>query len=245
MSRRRSRADQSEESGSITSAITKINTDRSSEILVSQTPHQQHRHHNDERIMPQRKKRRTILESLQTMSLKSTSNHSNAGCCDSSDDEGNSSCATGGSLLHDDGNHYGDEESMGSGTDEEEDVLLSDQEKVHRDIMYQLATGKTRSDQQIDGTSSNQRQDVVQDRIEQMIRQSRLRAAAALAVAKSTDDFDVAVRRSSSNTLMMDMDVEPSLLQLKRSNSLPGNVGGPTEARPPLETIEVEIEAEV
>jgi hypothetical protein len=198
-------------------------------MLVSQTPH----HRNEERSMPQRKKRRTILESLQTMSLKTSA-------VDSSDDEGNSSCATGGSLLHDDGNNYGDGESMGGSTEgEEEDVLLSDQERAHRDIMYQLATGKTRTDPSSTAGESSQRKDVVRDRIEQMIRQSRLKAAAA--AQTTTDDFDVAVRRDM-------MDVDPSSLpsmRMKRSTSLPRNFEGPAESRPPLETIEVEIDAEM
>lgn len=211
-------------------------------MLVSQTPqqHAHNRHHRDERTMPRRKKRRTILESLQTMSLKTTPLTATAALAtssngDSSEDDGNSSCATGGSLLHDDGHRFcdGTTSSMGSSNaEDDEEVLLSDQEKVHRDIMYQLATGKTPS-----STGDPQRQDVVRDRIEHMIRQSRLRAAAT-----ATDDFDVAVRSPSSNDLMM-MDVEPPFLttmRIKRSNSLPRNFEAP-----PLETIEVEIDVEV
>jgi len=154
----------------------------------------------NQRGLPCRKKRRTFLESFQTMTLKTSR--------DSSDD-GNSSCATGGSLNAEEED---DSESLGS-----EEVVLSDQEKAHRAIMYQLATGKTQD---------QRRSDAVRDRLEHMIRLSRLKAA--------TDDFNVEFRRDDAN--MMDL---KSAATLKRSNSLPRNFEVSEE--PPVETIEVEM----
>jgi len=158
---------------------------------------------------PSRKRRRTFLESFQTMSLIKTS--------DNESDGGNSSCATGGSLNHtdDDGcvedTDYDDESSM-----EQEDVVLTDQEKVHRAIMYQLATGK----------NPVKPVDVVRDRLEQMIRQSRLQAAVA------QDDFHVEFQREG-NTMM---DVEP--MEIKRSSSLPRNFDQ-FDGAPPIDIVEV------
>jgi hypothetical protein len=95
--------------------------------------------------------------------------------------------------------------------------LLSDQEKVHREVMYQLVTGKKKPEQ---------RRDVVSDRIEQMIRQSRFKAAS------SQDDFHIQLGRDHE---VMDVD-NPS--PLKRSASLPPDyMEGSCD--PPMETIEV------
>ena len=157
-------------------------------------------------ILPCRKKRRTFLESFQTMAIKSSSGDSSG--------EDDSSCATGGSVAGSDD----ETESLG----DDDDVLLSDQEKAHRAIMYKLVTGKVNNK-----TSSN----VVTERIEQLIRLSRLKAAAT-----ATDDFDVRVRSDEVDT--MEVEVE-SRGFLKRSNSLPQKFD--RSERPPMESIAIEI----
>jgi hypothetical protein len=154
-------------------------------------------------VLPCRKKRRTFLECFQTMTLSMSD--------DSSGDEG-SSCATGGSLNPSDD----DTESL----DGEGDVLLSDQEKAHRAIMYQLATGRTKGPIKTD---------VVADRLEHMVRMSRLKAA--------TDDFNVQLKRNAAAE-MMDVEFQEPV---KRSNSLPPDFSSHEE--PPMESIDVEIQS--
>lgn len=154
-------------------------------------------------ILPCRKKRRTFLESFQTMAIKSSGDSS---------DGGDSSCATGGSVAGSDD----ETESLG----DDDDVLLSDQEKAHRAIMYKLVTGKANNQ-----ASSN----AVTERIEQLIRLSRLKAAVT-----ATDDFDVRVRRDDDDT----MEIESRGL-LKRSNSLPQKFD--RSEKPPMESIAIEV----
>lgn len=162
-------------------------------------------------VIPCRKKRRTFLESFQTMTLSMSE--------DSSCDEG-SSCATGGSL------HASDDDT--ESLDGESDVLLSDQEKAHRAIIYQLATGKTKGPMKAD---------VVADRLEHMVRMSRLKAAAeSMSRSKAaTDDFNVPLKREANSDLM-DVELQEPV---KRSNSLPPDFS--SHGEPPMESIDVEI----
>jgi hypothetical protein len=168
-------------------------------------------------LHPCRKKRRTFLESLQAMSIKNS--------CDSSFD-GNSSCATGGTINatnnEADYESLDDEDGDGDNENQDSEVLLSDQEKVHRRIMYQLATGNA---------SQDARTDVVTDRLENMIRLSRLRAA--------KDDICVPHCRESKDE--MNVECYPSGT-VRRSNSLPQRLSDDLEPNePPMESIEVEM----
>lgn len=166
-------------------------------MLVSETPSI----HSVEK--PSRKRRRTILESFQTMSLVKHQDSS---------DEGNSSCATGGSL-NGEGGDDDDDESLNS---RENNLMLSDQERFHRAIMYQLATGNPPRDHA----------DIVEARVEQMIRQSRLQAA-------HQDDFHVEFDRGCDDEMNVD-----APLKLKRSHSLPRDFEGPS-SDPPIDMVEV------
>jgi len=155
-----------------------------------------------------RKKRKTILESFQSITLKSN--------CEQSID-GNSSCATGGSrnashlVMHDD-------DTVSSSNSDE---FLSDQEKVQRAMVYQLATGKTHGEK---------RSNIVLDRLEHIIRDSRMRAATA------SDDFHLFFGRYHEDK-DMNIDAPP----LKRSASLPKFFEGPAV---PFQTIEIELNKE-
>jgi hypothetical protein len=86
--------------------------------------------------------------------------------------------------------------------------------------MYKLVTGKANNQ-----ASSN----AVTERIEQLIRLSRLKAAVT-----ATDDFDVRVRRDDDDK----MEIESRGL-LKRSNSLPQKFD--RSEKPPMESIAIEV----
>jgi len=178
----------------------RIDIVKDGEMLVSETP----RSHES---VPSRKRRRTILENFQSMTLKSQFGEMS--------DEGNSSCATGGSrnaaLLG-----HNDDDTVSS---ENSNEILSDQERAHRAMIYQLATGRKY------GGKCN---GVVVDRIEQMIRSSRRKAETAI------DDINIKLEVENKSN---EMDVDESI-PLKRSTSLPKNFEGPV---PPVDTIEVEL----
>jgi len=156
-----------------------------------------------------RKKRKTVLESFQFMTLKPENGESS--------DDGNSSCATGGSRNASHLRVQHDDDTVSSRNSDE---FLSDQEKVHRAMMYQLATGKTRGEK---------RSNTVLERLEQMIRDSRLRATTA------TDDLHLVLGKRYEDS-DMNINVAPPL---KRSASLPRNFEGPVA---PLERIEFKLD---
>ena len=79
--------------------------------------------------------------------------------------------------------------------------------------------------------------DVVADRLEHMVRMSRLKAAAESSSRSraATDDFNVSLKRTASADLM-DMEFQEPV---KRSNSLPPDFS--KHEGPPMESIDVEI----
>mmetsp|Transcript_4249 Transcript_4249/g.6629 ORF Transcript_4249/g.6629 Transcript_4249/m.6629 type:complete len:200 (-) Transcript_4249:194-793(-) len=178
----------------------RIDVVKDGEMLVSETP-------MSHESVPSRKRRRTILETFQSMTLKSQLGEIS--------DEGNSSCATGGSrnaALP----SRNDDDTVSSANSNE---ILSDQEKAQRAMAYQLAIGRT---------YIKNRNGIVADRLEKMIRTSRRQAET------STDDINIKLEATKDSN---DMDVDESI-PLKRSTSLPKNFEGPV---PPVDTIEVEL----
>lgn len=157
---------------------------------------------NDNEHRHHKRQRRSVMEAFQSMALRGA---------ESSHSDCNSSVATVGSLDHNVEDDDDEEEDEG----EEENLLLSDQEQATQKIVYQLVLG-------------NPQKDLVNFRLEEMIRRTRLQAHQHHNGSVSRDDFHLELHARKEETNDNLMEVETIANRRPRSNSLPKNFDNTT-----------------
>ena len=177
--------------------------DKNLHMLVSETPQE----------IRAGKRRRTVLEAFQGMNLKTNDDYSQSDC--------NSSLATVGSIDQEDHEYdscidYNNDNNNNDDDDNDDDdhceekinkantLLINKEEKSRQTIVYQLVLG-------------TQHKDVVNFRLDEMIRQTRLQHG----TEPAKDDFQLELQ-ARIDKHEYDMDVDASATTKRsRSNSLP------------------------
>lgn len=219
--------------------------------LVSKTPSEVSSQSSSIMMGPRRKKRRTILDSFRAITLAKEDEEEDDGQDDDWSEKG-SSCATGGRACQGDANSSNDGDYDDGFQSSSDELFLSDKEIAERLVMRKMVPGVATTTSTATAGATNKRTDVVQERIEQMIRTSRLQATATTTTttAVANDDFHVelAIRQQQQREFSSVVGMEIETTALKRSFSLPRDFISEEQRQrdassmpPPVDSIEVEI----